>query len=161
MTRIKPDGHIAERAGEYFSNGFHCTESVVAAATEVLAHIDHEQRETAITCATCFGGGFGKSFAETCGVISGGLIVIGLLYGRSKHDQSWDTPAALADQFRNTFLQKHDTTHCGTLRERFGEEKQMLECQNLVREGVTELLHLLHKYQENDVLGGKSSEIAD
>ncbi|WP_163339916.1 C-GCAxxG-C-C family protein [Desulfopila sp. IMCC35008] len=148
MTRNNPYTTIAEKAGEYFFNGYHCAESVVAAACDVLPQIDTHKRETALTCSTCFGGGFGKSFDEACGVISGALIVLGLLYGRSKQGKSWDTPADLTALFREAFLRKHKTTHCGQLRERFGDENQMIECQKLVCEGTAELLQLIKEHEE-------------
>lgn len=148
MTRNNASAAIAEKAGEYFLNGYHCAESVVAATVDYFPEIIDSKRKTAITCATCFGGGFGRSFDEACGVISGGLVVLGLLYGRSERGENWDIPAELADMYRGMFLSKHSTSHCGKLRERFGDEHQMQECQQLVCTGVIDLLQLIEQHQK-------------
>lgn len=40
-------------------------------------------------------GGFGKTYEETCGALSGALIVIGHLHGRRELGDNWDLPAEL------------------------------------------------------------------
>lgn len=68
----------AKRLNELLDAGFNCAESMVAAFAEDL-NVD---REAAIRSATSFGAGMGRS-AKTCGLVSGGAIVIGLALGRS------------------------------------------------------------------------------
>lgn len=145
MTDTVTVEKVANTAGEHFANGFHCAEAVVAAVGPNLENINSLSIETAISCATPFGGGLGKSFCEVCGVVSGASIVIGLVHGRHDKEQTWDKPAQLATDFRSHFLNSHGTTHCQSLRERFGEEKQMEECRKLVEQGVVELIKLLQE----------------
>jgi len=114
-------------AGVYFQDGFHCAEAVASAILESKG-MDPTQ---AIMHATAFGGGMGRSFTETCGAISGGLIAIGHLHGRTKRGESWDTPAAMGSQLRDRFIEGFGETNCGVLRDRFGEE-QNAECTKIV-----------------------------
>ncbi len=132
----------ALKAGQYFGNGYHCAEAVVAATLEAAGQ-DKVQIQAAISCATAFGGGFGKSFEEACGALSGALIAIGYFHGRKTLDESWDLPARMGDDIRQAFLEQTGTTHCRTLRDRFGEEHQMAECRILVQETTRELIRIL------------------
>jgi C_GCAxxG_C_C family probable redox protein len=129
----------ADSAAKLFGHGFHCAEAVVWAVLEAMK----EDSTQATTHATAFGGGFGRSFEEACGALSGGLIAIGHLYGRSAPKGEWDLPAKLGTKLRNRFIEEFGTTHCMTLRRRFGQERQMQECRKLVHEVVVRLLELL------------------
>ncbi len=130
---------ICDRAGEYFGNGYHCAEAVVAA---VLAGMGQEA-SMAIAHATAFGGGFGKTYEETCGALSGAMIVIGHLHGRRELGDNWEVPAELAAAIRQMFMDRFDTTHCRSLREAFGDEAQMDQCRNIVRHVTCDLVALL------------------
>ncbi len=132
---------IGEKAGFYFDNGFHCAEAIAASVLEGM-DIDPSQ---AVPHATAFGGGFGKTFDEACGVLTGSLIVIGHLHGRNKPGDNWDLPAQLAQEIRETFISKYRTTHCATLRHRFGEEHQSQKCGKLVKNVAQDLVNLLQK----------------
>ncbi len=127
-----------EKAASYFGGGYHCAEAVVAAFLESIGEDD----PTAIAHATAFGGGFGKTFAEACGVLSGGLIAIGHMCGRRQRGEDWDIPAELGAELRQQFINSNGTSNCAALRERFGEEQQMPECRKLVREGTIALVKI-------------------
>lgn len=129
----------AENAGEYFSGGFHCAEAVTRATLEYLDKAPDEL----VACATAFGGGFGRTFQEACGALSGAMLVIGHLYGRSEAGGSWDYPASLAEMLRSEFVDKFGTCRCIDLREKFGPEAQEEECCRIVRWTCSELLELI------------------
>ncbi len=131
-----------EKAAEYFGQHYHCAEAVVAACLEAFGE---SNIQGAISHATAFGGGFGKSFTQTCGVLSGCMIAIGHFHGRQHGGDSWDIPAGLSETMVNDFQEQHATCHCGTLRDRFGDEKQMEECRKLVRQQTEKLVELLCK----------------
>lgn len=116
-----------KNAAVYFQNGFHCAEAVASAVLERLG-VDPGQ---AVAHATPFGGGMGRTFRETCGALTGGLIAIGHLHGRTKQGESWDTPAAMGQALRDSFVKSYGETGCGVLRDRFGEE-QSEQCTRLV-----------------------------
>ncbi len=131
----------ADSAAELFGSGYHCAEAV---AWAVLVALKQNPAQAAAH-ATAFGGGFGRSYEEACGALSGGLIAIGHLHGRSAPEGGWDVPAKLGAELRTRFVEDFGTTHCATLRERFGQERQMRECRKLVHGVVLRLLELLEE----------------
>ena len=66
----------SDMAADLFSNGFSCSQAVLAAYCDVC-NLD---QETALRLSAGFGGG-AKS-GEICGAISGALIVVGMRYGQ-------------------------------------------------------------------------------
>jgi C_GCAxxG_C_C family probable redox protein len=129
----------SDRATDYFDNGFHCAEAVAAAVLEAVG----EDPSEAAAHATAFGGGFGRTFGEACGALSGALIAIGHLHGRRKPGGSWDLPAKLGAEIRQRFIDDFGTAHCAKLRTRFGKERQMAECRNVVKKVTVALLELV------------------
>ncbi len=122
----------AEKALDYYSRNFNCSQGVFTAyATE--HGIDEK---LALKLATNFGGGARKG--EMCGAVSGALMVMGLLYGHSDSDDH-DTKAkayAMAEEFMNRFIKKRGSVVC---RELLGhdlsipEEKAVILEKNLFR----------------------------
>ena len=70
------EGKYAQKAGEYFREGYNCSQSVLL-AFEDFYNID---KETALKISSSFGGGMGR-LREVCGAVSGMFMVAGLLYG--------------------------------------------------------------------------------
>jgi C_GCAxxG_C_C family probable redox protein len=129
----------SEKAAKYFGNGFHCAESVAVAVLDVLG----EEPSEAAAHATAFGGGFGRTFQEVCGALSGALIAIGHIYGRREMGGEWDLAAEFGAKIRQRFLDDFGATNCETLLARFGDERQMIECRNLTKKVTATLLALL------------------
>jgi C_GCAxxG_C_C family probable redox protein len=71
-----------EIAKEFFSEGFNCSQSVIAAFSEKY----DLPKETALKIACGFGGGMRNG--EVCGAASGAIMVIGLHCGHSSADDS-------------------------------------------------------------------------
>ena len=92
----------AEKAVEYYSHNFNCTQGVFT--TYAVEHGIDEK--LALKLATNFGGVARKG--ELCGAVSGALMVLGLLYGHSESDDL-DTKAkayAMSEEYMNRFIQK-------------------------------------------------------
>jgi C_GCAxxG_C_C family probable redox protein len=140
FSKVEPV-EVGERAASFFGERYHCAEAVVAACFEALGEDSCE----AVAHATAFGGGFGKSFAEVCGVLSGCMIVIGHLHGRRMPGENWDHPADLGAAVRKQFLDNQKTTNCGVLRDSFGDEQQMAECRKLVQETTVALIEIIRE----------------
>jgi len=84
-------------------------------------------RDTALKVASAFGGGFGR-LGHTCGAITGGMMVLGLKFGKYRPD---DDPArektyALVREFTERFRARHHTTLC----------RELIECDISTPEGV-------------------------
>jgi C_GCAxxG_C_C family probable redox protein len=148
MTKRIETEKAAQLAGEYFGNGYHCAESVVQALLEVMG----EDGQDIIPYSTAFGGGFGETFMEACGVISGSLIVIGHKYGRKQQGDNWKEAGLLGREVVERFTKLHGTCNCGLLRSRFGEEDQMDLCREVVIQGTKSLTTILNeKFEEENV----------
>jgi len=65
-----------ERAVALFKEGFNCSQAVLAAYGE---QFDLKQ-ELALRVAGAFGGGMGR-MGETCGAVTGAIMVVGLKFG--------------------------------------------------------------------------------
>jgi C_GCAxxG_C_C family probable redox protein len=68
----------AEVAEAHLNEGFGCAQSVFAAFADEIGM----DRETALRIAGPFGGGMG-GLGWTCGAVTGAIMVIGFLYGRT------------------------------------------------------------------------------
>lgn len=70
---------VSQRARKNFSKGFNCAECVVEA---ILGQIDVGLPKETLKIATGFGGGIGL-FGDTCGAITGAIISVSAVHGRS------------------------------------------------------------------------------
>lgn len=71
---------IKQRARKNFSLGYNCAECVLEA---VLSLVDTGLPRETLKLATGFGGGVGL-FGDTCGALTGAIMAVGAVYGRSK-----------------------------------------------------------------------------
>ncbi len=133
--------NFSEQAANYFENGYHCAEAIVAATLGSLG----EDHAYATSLATAFGGGVGRTFEETCGALTGSLIAIGHLHGRKTRGDSWDVPAELGANIRQLFIKHFGTTHCASLRNKYDEADQVEACRNIVKTVADDLALLLTK----------------
>ena len=98
---------------EKFREGFNCAQSVL------YAHCDGSgiDTNTAFKIASGFGGGMGRK-GEVCGAVTGGILALGLRYGRGEDGTKEDA----------------EITHAKTreLMERFEKENGNILCRNLL-----------------------------
>ena len=94
-----------EKALNYFSQKMHCSQSVIAAFAEDCGITEAQ----ALKLGSCFGGGMRKG--EVCGAVTGALVVLGLLYGESKVD---DTEARLVSIKVNDLMMDRFKEKCGS-----------------------------------------------
>jgi len=95
--------------------------------------------------ATGFAGGVGDTQQEMCGALSGGVLVIGGLVGRTSLDED-DGPALdLATRYRARFLAELGDTQCAPLREMVHAPDGLGSCAVLVERAAAILLELLEE----------------
>jgi C_GCAxxG_C_C family probable redox protein len=70
-----------ETAVSKFKEGYNCAQSVLFGFAEKL----QISKDTALKISSGFGGGMGRK-QEVCGAVSGGILVISLIYGRGEND---------------------------------------------------------------------------
>lgn len=95
-----------------FSNGFNCAQAVLSTYCGELG-LD---TETALRVAGSFGGGMGHN-GETCGAVTGAMMLIGLKYGKVKPEDNAakERTYALAKEYVRRFKAMHGTVRCNEL----------------------------------------------
>lgn len=111
--QAKEDIHMTheEKANQYFSDKFHCSQAVLAAFAAELGLTE----EQALKLGACFGSGMRKG--EVCGACTGALMVLGLQYGHCiKGDmESRNRANEVNDRFLDTFRQRNGSYICNDL----------------------------------------------
>ncbi|MFP5239759.1 MAG: C-GCAxxG-C-C family protein [Acidobacteriota bacterium] len=133
---------VEQRTYELFQGGFHCAESVLAAVLEASGA---EPGGIPLQAATAFGGGMGRCKEETCGAITGGILALGLLQGRTSPGQGWDGVAARAAEFRDKVRAITGHTSCREVLEALGPQENMEKCKRLTASSAGILHELLEK----------------
>jgi len=104
-----PD-QVARRSGELFSQGLCCSESVLQAVAESRGI----QSELIPKIATGLCGGISRS-GNICGAVSGGVLAIGLCFGRSQPGQSPEETGRRVRAFLAKCEQRFGSTNCEKL----------------------------------------------
>ncbi|MDD4849146.1 MAG: C-GCAxxG-C-C family protein [Gemmiger sp.] len=94
-----------ERAVACHREGFNCSQAVVSSLCEEFG-ID---RVTALRFAGAFGSGIGH-LTETCGAVTGAVMLIGMKYGKILPDDAQATPKSyeMAQRFFEEFRAQND-----------------------------------------------------
>lgn len=128
-----------EIASEKFLEGFNCAQAVFYSYCDDLQF----DRDCALKLACGFGAGMGRK-QQVCGAVTGGIIIIGLQYGRGERDdrkateQTYRKTRDLMDRFES----KHGTFIC----------RQLLNgCDLMTEEGQ-------RTFKENDLLNKTCKE---
>jgi C_GCAxxG_C_C family probable redox protein len=102
----------SELAVEKFVSGYNCSQSILFAFGPGLG-LDPE---TALKIASCFGGGIGGS-GQICGAVSGGILALGLKFGRGGREEKAVAQVAhkKALELMRAFEQVHSTCTCRSL----------------------------------------------
>ena len=115
--------NCAERAADYFARGFNCSQSVLAAYAEQFGLTE----EQALKVAGGFGGGMGR-MAETCGAVTGAIMVIGLKFASTIPGdvQGKENAYAAVREFVHRFKGRNVTVLC----------RELLDCDISTPEGM-------------------------
>ena len=139
MSRIKAE-HLALAHSE---SGLHCAESVALAITQLFCP---EQTEIACRMATGFGGGLAGSRQEACGVLTGGVLAIGLLCGRTNPEQGREEAYQISAAYRELFMAHFGATICQILRDGFSTDDTRTACRSLTAEAAGILYDVLREH---------------
>ncbi len=92
-----------------FTKGFNCSQAIFSTYCEQLGM----DPVTALKVATPFGSGIART-AQTCGAVTGALMLIGLKYGKflPEDNVSKETCFRLAKEFSDRFTATHGTVIC-------------------------------------------------
>ena len=108
-TKTKTKNKRVERALKNFSRGFNCAQAVLSAYSRELG-LEPTQGHRV---SQSFGAGMAR-LAGTCGAVTGGLMVIGLKYGKTEaqDEAAKERTYALAQEFVRKFKSKHGSLTC-------------------------------------------------
>lgn len=100
-----------EEIKNLFMKGIDCSQVVTGAFAEKMGMTEEQARKV----SSCFGGGM--MCGETCGAVTGALMVIGMVYGHSREgDQSQkEIMAAKTGEFKKLFGEKYSSCICREL----------------------------------------------
>lgn len=99
------------RAGDHFKQGFNCAESIFKAFNEMC---NSPMSPEVLKLATGFGGGLGHAGCM-CGALAGSTMVLGILKGRTRTDESREPSYELTKEFHDLFESKFGATCCRAL----------------------------------------------
>ena len=131
----------AHLSAQYFSSGYHCSEAVARSLLELV----HGSADPALMkTADAFMGGIAGTQQQICGAVSGGLIVLGSLFGRTLPDEDDALLTSLCLQYLQNFESNcgADSLLCFKLRER----RQVPSCTPYVQLAVSEALAIINQH---------------
>lgn len=104
----------AEKAEAKFMEGYNCAQSVLFSFCDELGLT--ADRALKLSCG--FGGGMGRQ-GEVCGAVSGGILVLGLKFGRGENDKRIEMDATYLKvrEFMKRFSDRHGSCICRELLE--------------------------------------------
>lgn len=137
---------IKKIAEDYYRNGdFFCSEAVLKT---IIDEFNVEITDDVIKLASGFPVGIGHSGC-TCGAISGGVMAIGLFFGRkTPKDPSVNETMTLSAELYNIFKVQHKSTCCKVLTKNMelGSSEHMEQCISFTGEIAVETAKLIaHK----------------
>jgi C_GCAxxG_C_C family probable redox protein len=131
----------ADAALSIFPEKANCAQSVLYSYAPEL-NLDPN---LALAIASGFGGGMGRK-QEVCGAVSGGIMVLGIVYSKGEwlEGDHKDKIYAEVQAFIGSFIKKHGTICCRDLlngcslltpegRQRFHDEDLLEQCREYVR----------------------------
>jgi len=137
------DGQTAgELAGKKFKEGYNCAETVLRTFRDAL---NLDLSDDALKIATGFGGGLGHAGCM-CGALSGAIMVLSMLQGRTSADQSRDAAYSGAKEFHQAFSQAFGGTCCRVLnKDKFGSREQGVRCLKITAATADLLMEMIEK----------------
>ena len=96
----------SEKAREYFLQGYNCAQAVALAFCEETG-VDEK---TLLRATIALGGGLGR-LRETCGAVSGGAVVLGLIFPEKSKSEIY----ALVQKLALRFKEENGSYRCGEL----------------------------------------------
>jgi C_GCAxxG_C_C family probable redox protein len=131
--------HISGKVKPLMDSGHNCAEAIIlTVGKEVIDDYDPSM----CRLATGFRGGIGSCRDEVCGAISGGVMVVGALYGRSDPKASTERSDALVNDLRRQFIERFGSTCCRDL------YQGPIPCTQIVQETAEMLLSALDDIEE-------------
>ncbi len=146
---------VEEKAKRIFgADGLFCAESVLTAVSDEAGVIS----PIIPRIATGFCGGMART-RGMCGAVTGGIMALGILYGRDDGQQAYATVYEKVQQFLRAFEAEYRSINCFELigydlgkeedRQAFGEKGIIEECRQIVGRAASLVAELVNDEEEN------------
>jgi len=116
MSDMSRAERAEDLASEFYSQGYHCGESVVKAVNEVAGQ---PLPPEVMRMASGFCEGLGGSRC-LCGALAGGVMASGLLSGRQTPADSWEPAYDAAAELRTRWIEDQEAERCDEVVSRIG-----------------------------------------
>lgn len=142
---------IRNTAEAYYRNGdFYCSEAILKTLIDAF---QVDITDDVIKMASGFPVGIG-GMGCTCGAVSGGVMFIGLMFGRKKEkDTAVDKAMALSAKLHQAFIERHKTLCCRVLIKNMtkGSDEHMHQCISFTGEVAYETAKIVLEELEKTV----------
>jgi C_GCAxxG_C_C family probable redox protein len=136
---------LEKKAFDYFNSGYNCAEAVFLAIVEQFGS---EAEPVSAKMASAFCGGIGKSHKEACGALTGGVLALGYLFGRSEPYANFDKAWQLAAEYRTRFIEENHASDCESILKHLGEQENLMMCKQLTGKAAGMLADLVTTWEE-------------
>lgn len=124
---------VQEKAFQNFLSGYHCAESIARAVIESRSETFNPEW---IKAASAFQGGIGKCKQDACGALTGGVVALGVLMGRTDPSEDISEAVSMANRYRELFLEKFGSTNCAVLLKTVVDPNPEYTCKHLTRDAA-------------------------
>jgi len=133
-------------AGDYFKEGFNCTESIFMTFREILAP---DLDPSLVRLFTGFGSGLGEAGC-LCGALTGSVAAINLVLGRTTKEEDRSPAYQITQEFHDRFEAKFGATCCRILNVHpFETREHLTTCLKITGNTAKMLMEFL---QEKDLV---------
>ena len=137
--KAKEKSIIAKKCGELLDAGYHCSEAMLVGVGGLLYPL-HPQT---IKMSTGFAGGIGSTKEGLCGALTGGVMVIGGLYGRTEPKANDEKCQELCAEYQRRFEEEFGCVRCAELKAKWVGKPGQERCVQLVERAARLLLEVL------------------
>ena len=130
---------LCRRCGLLLDEGWHCSEAMIVGVGQLLLPV-HPQ---VLKASNGFRGGIGSTKEEMCGALSGGIMVLSLLNGRTDARTNDDHNQELCVEFLRRFREEFGCTQCNELKANWVGKPGQEKCVQLVEKAAGILLEVL------------------
>jgi len=142
---------VHAKVRDLMEGGYHCSEAFLLCVGE---HVLGKMQPSQLRAATGFAGGFGCTFQGACGALTGGVMVLGLMYGRSSPAEDDGQCLRLVARYWEVFRQAFGTTECQLLRTNGYGSGGTKPCYELVIDSIDVFRNILPGTDEPSVSTG-------
>ena len=133
---------LEKTAFDYFNTGFCCSEAI---SKTIIDHFAENPADYPVKVASGFCGGIGRSHDDVCGVLTGGVIAAGYLFGRMEKGKDLSEACQVISAFRTAFKEAFGSTNCAAILATLGEQEKYIKCKQLTAKATGILADILEK----------------